>query len=70
MSSGIPVASEAAGGNVNKRAYGILAGIIASAVSTWLIRSWAMRKSMLKSAADRERGEVIFDNTPTASNLV
>lgn len=55
---------------MNKRAYGILAGIIASAVSTWLIRSWAMRKSMLKSAADRERGEVIFDNTPTASNLV
>lgn len=49
---------------MSKRTYGILAGVIGSAVGAW----WWSRQRQLSPVA-RERGTVIFDNTPTATSL-
>ena len=54
---------------VNRKTYGILAGIIGSALGAWLYRSRLMKSSYRTHAIPaRERGQVIFDNTPTASD--
>jgi hypothetical protein len=54
---------------VNRKTYGILAGIIGSALGAWLYRSRLMKSSYRPHAIPaRERGQVIFDNTPTASD--
>jgi hypothetical protein len=50
---------------VSKRTYGILAGIIGSAVGAW----WFARRRRSTSPAFPDRGTVIFDNTPTATDL-
>jgi hypothetical protein len=48
------------------RTYGILAGIIGSAVGAW----WYSRyRQGSVDRVVRERGTVIFDNTPTATPL-
>ena len=49
---------------MSKRTYGILAGVIGSAVGAW----WWSRQRQ-HAPALRERGRVIFDNTPTATTL-
>jgi hypothetical protein len=53
---------------VTKRTYGILAGVIGSAVGAWL---WNRQRTRAAAALThaRERGTVIFDNTPTATPL-
>jgi hypothetical protein len=53
---------------VTIRTYGILAGMIGSALGAWLWnRQRGDRDANLTPA--REQGTVIFDNTPTASDV-
>ncbi|HJR59735.1 MAG TPA: hypothetical protein VJ813_10065 [Vicinamibacterales bacterium] len=48
------------------RHYGILAGVIGSALGAW----WYSRHRATPVVRNsRERGDVIFDNTPTATPL-
>jgi hypothetical protein len=44
---------------VSKRAYGVLAGVIG--IGAW----WWSRHRVVSRAVPRDRGTVIFDNTPT-----
>jgi hypothetical protein len=44
------------------RTYGILAGVIGSALGAWLL----MRRRNLAAGTARDRGTVVFDNTPMA----
>ena len=44
------------------RTYGILAGVIGSALGAWY---WARHRSQTESP----RGTIIYDNTPVASDL-
>lgn len=51
---------------MNSRTYGILAGVVGSALGAW----WYSRRRNVSTQGltpARERGEVIFDNTPTAA---
>ena len=50
---------------MSRRTYGILAGLIGSAVGAW----WYSRRRPSTPALTpgREHGTVIFDNTPTAT---
>ena len=51
---------------MNNRTFGILAGVIGSALGAW----WYTRRQSSQTqtlTAPRERGEVIFDNTPAAA---
>ena len=51
---------------MNNRTFGLLAGVIGSALGAW----WYSRRRSVETqslVAPRERGEVIFDNTPTAA---
>jgi hypothetical protein len=49
---------------LSKRTYGILAGVIGSALGAW----WYGRRRRASSmAAADARGTVIYDNTPIAS---
>lgn len=51
---------------MSTRTYGILAGVIGSALGAW----WYSRYRLADSTTPaRERGTVIFDNTPTATPL-
>ena len=51
---------------MNNRTYGILMGVIGSAIGAW----WFSRQRRAYGAApSAERGQVIFDNTPTATRL-
>ena len=49
---------------MNSRTYGILAGVIGSALGAW----WYSRYRARTAMPVRDRGTVIFDNTPTASD--
>ena len=49
---------------MNRRTYGILAGVIGSALGAW----WYNRYRTRALVPVRDRGTVIFDNTPTASD--
>lgn len=51
---------------MNNRTYGILAGLIGSAVASWWYSRY--RQTSIERAVP-ERGTVIFDNTPTATPL-
>lgn len=51
-------------GRLSKRTYGILAGVIGSALGAWWYNRYRSRGSM----PVRDHGTVIFDNTPTASD--
>lgn len=46
------------------RTYGLLAGVIGSAL--WF---WSRRRAPVSRPAPIDRGTVIFDNTPTATPL-
>ena len=48
-----------------KRTYGILAGIIGTAVGTW----WWRRRTREQAQRSHERGTTIFDNTPSPTAL-
>jgi hypothetical protein len=51
---------------MSRRTYGILAGVIGSALGAW----WYSRHRTTASGHTNEsRGTVIFDNTPTATPL-
>jgi hypothetical protein len=50
---------------VTRNRYGILAGVIGSALGAW----WWSRHRSSTSVPAADRGTVIFDNTPTASDL-
>ena len=47
--------------HMNRKRFGILAGIAGAAVATWWLRR---RQTMAATAGVYERGEVIFSNTP------
>ena len=51
---------------MSRRTYGILAGVIGSALGAWF---WNRQRSGRQGTATgaRERGRVIFDNTPLPS---
>ena len=49
---------------MNRRTYGILAGVIGSALGAW----WYSRRRG-SSRPSTDRGAVIYDNTPTATPL-
>jgi hypothetical protein len=49
---------------MSRRTYGILAGVIGSALGAW----WYSRRRPV-AAPQTDRGTVIFDNTPTATPL-
>jgi hypothetical protein len=51
---------------VTKRTYGILAGVLGSAIGAWWWNRQLAAQSRTLTPA-RERGTVIFDNTPTAA---
>lgn len=53
---------------MNSRRYGILAGVIGSALGAWW---YSRRRSTVTRSLTpaRDHGEVIFDNTPTATPL-
>ena len=51
---------------MSKRTYGILLSVIGSAVGAWW---WAYQRQAAVRARERDRGTVIFDNTPTATPL-
>jgi hypothetical protein len=51
---------------LNKRTYGILAGMIGSAVGAWW---WTRQRARATSAEMADRGRVIFHNTPTPTPL-
>jgi len=51
---------------MNNRTYGILAGLIGSAVGAWWYSRY--RRTSINRVV-RDRGTVIFDNTPSASAL-
>lgn len=51
---------------MNNRTFGILAGVIGSALGAW----WYTRHRSTTTQSltqPRQRGEVIFDNTPTVA---
>ena len=50
---------------MSRRTYGILAGVIGSALGAW----WYSRRRPTVAGPNAERGTVIFDNTPTATPL-
>ena len=49
---------------MTKRTFGLLAGVLGSAVGAWW---WARQRALSQrtNTPARERGTVIFDNTPT-----
>jgi len=51
---------------MNNRTYGILAGLIGSAMGAWWYSRY--RRTSIDRVV-RERGTVIFDNTPSATPL-
>ena len=50
---------------MSRRTYGILAGVIGSALGAW----WYSRRRATPGRRPVDRGTVIFDNTPTATPL-
>ncbi len=50
---------------MSKRTYGILAGIIGTAMGTW----WWRRRTRSEARPSHERGTTIFDNTPSPTPL-
>ena len=52
---------------MTKRTWGILATMVGSAVGAWWFTTQRRSRPAMLSGA-RERGTVIFDNTPTASD--
>jgi len=51
---------------LSKRAYGVIAGVIGSAIGAWW---YARQRAASMSAAEPDRGTVIFHNTPTPTPL-
>jgi hypothetical protein len=51
---------------LNRRTYGILAGVIGSAVGAWW---WTRQRARSVSTETVDRGRVIFHNTPTPTPL-
>jgi hypothetical protein len=49
---------------LSTRTYGILAGVIGSAIGAW----WYSRYRTRTAMPAHDRGTVIFDNTPTATD--
>ena len=50
---------------MSRRTYGILAGVIGSALGAW----WYSRRRTAGAGGTIDRGTVIYDNTPTATPL-
>lgn len=50
---------------MSTRTYGILAGVIGSAIGAW----WWSRRRIHSAQTLHDRGTVIYDNTPTATDL-
>ena len=51
---------------MSTRTYGILAGVIGSALGAWW---YSRRRAEPSTTPARERGTVIFDNTPSSTPL-
>jgi hypothetical protein len=52
---------------MTKRTLGIIATVVGSAMGAWWLTAQRRSRSSRTLAAPRERGTVIFDNTPAAS---
>jgi len=53
---------------VSIRTLGLVATIVGSALGAWWWTSQRARSTRLRSLPRRDRGSVIFDNTPTAAD--
>ena len=53
---------------MNTRTLGILATIVGSALGAWWITTQRRSRGTENLLPPRERGTVIFDNTPTATD--
>ncbi|HVH55583.1 MAG TPA: hypothetical protein VM791_04990 [Vicinamibacterales bacterium] len=51
---------------MSRRTYGILAGVLGSALGAWW---YSRRRALAGGRTSTDRGTVIFDNTPTATPL-
>jgi hypothetical protein len=54
---------------MSRRTWGIVATVVGSAVGTWWFTSQRRSRASRGLTAPRERGTVIFDNTPAASSV-
>lgn len=52
---------------MNNRTFGIIAGVVGSALGAWWYTNRRNNTATDSLTAPRPRGEVIFDNTPTAA---
>ena len=50
---------------MTKRTYGLLAGVIGSALGAW----WYARRRAATGGSAVDRGTVIYDNTPSATPM-
>jgi hypothetical protein len=50
---------------MTKRTYGILAGVLGSALGAW----WYSRRRSGSSASENDRGVTIYHNAPTAAPI-
>jgi hypothetical protein len=66
LSHGIDVAAALQEETLRRQTYGILAGVIGSAVGAWF---WSRQRSRSTAAPAGHRGTVIFHNTPTPTAL-
>jgi hypothetical protein len=58
-----PALAEKHGGHMSRRTYGIIAGMVGSALGAW----WYSRRRSASNGSSRDRGTVIYHNTPSAS---
>jgi hypothetical protein len=54
---------------VSKRTLGILATVVGSAFSAWWLTSQRRARAARNLTPGRDRGTVIFDNTPTPTGI-
>ena len=54
---------------MTKRTLGILATVVGSAMGAWWLTTQRRSRLLRATAAQRDRGTVIYDNTPTPTGL-
>ena len=56
---------------MSRKTYGIIAGIVGSALGAWYWNRYRLARGGRRNGngTARERGTVIFDNTPSATEL-
>jgi hypothetical protein len=54
---------------VNRRTLGIMASVLGSALGAWWWTTQRRSRTYTSTASQRDRGTVIFDNTPTPGDV-